>query len=172
MNYFLSFLTEHQYIMYSLYMRGLGMGMMFAPLSSISLSEIPREKMAQASGLINVVRQLGGSFGVAMLTTILMVRVKFHTQAFGSGIDANSQTYHQVTAHLSDFAQKAAGSTAAEAHQQGLALLMSHLNVEAFIQGINDDFLIAAIITLVGIIPVLWLRAAGKRPISPEKEKQ
>ena len=172
MNYFLSFLTEHQYIMYSLYMRGLGMGMMFAPLSSISLSEIPRDKMAQASGLINVVRQLGGSFGVAMLTTILTVRVKFHAQAFGSGIDPNSSTYHQVTAHLSDFAQKAAGSTAAEAHQQGLALLMSHLNVEAFIQGIDDDFLIAAIITFVGIIPVLWLRSRRKASPSPVKEKQ
>lgn len=172
MSYFLSFLTEHQYIMISLYLRGLGMGMMFAPLSSISLSEIPRDKMAQASGLINVVRQLGGSFGVAMLTTILTVRVKFHAQAFGSGLDPNSQTFHQVTAHLSDFAQKAAGSTATEAHQQGLALLMSHLNVQAFIQGINDDFLIAAIITLAGIIPVLWLRAKKKHLFSPGQEKQ
>jgi DHA2 family multidrug resistance protein len=172
MSYFLSFLTEHQYIMISLYLRGLGMGMMFAPLSSISLSEIPRDKMAQASGLINVVRQLGGSFGVAMLTTILTVRVKFHAQAFGSGLDPNSQTFHQVTAHLSDFAQKAAGSTAAEAHQQSLALLMSHLNVQAFIQGINDDFLIAAIITLAGIIPVLWLRAKKKHLFSPGQEKQ
>jgi MFS transporter, DHA2 family, multidrug resistance protein len=172
MSYFLSFLTEHQYIMISLYLRGLGMGMMFAPLSSISLSEIPRDKMAQASGLINVVRQLGGSFGVAMLTTILTVRVKYHAQAFGSGLDVNSQTYHQVTAHLSEFAQKAAGSTTAEAHQQGLALLMSHINVEAFIQGINDDFLIAAIITLAGIIPVLWLRAKKKHSLSPGQEKQ
>jgi MFS transporter, DHA2 family, multidrug resistance protein len=172
MSYFLSFLTEHQYIMISLYLRGLGMGMMFAPLSSISLSEIPREKMAQASGLINVVRQLGGSFGVAMLTTILTVRVKYHAQAFGSGLDPNSQTFRQVTAHLSEFAQKSAGSTAAEGHQQGLALLMSHINTEAFIQGINDDFLIAAIITLAGIIPVLWLRAKKKRSFSPGHEKQ
>ncbi|HEY6019795.1 MAG TPA: DHA2 family efflux MFS transporter permease subunit, partial [Candidatus Paceibacterota bacterium] len=172
MNYFLSFLTEHRYIMISLYLRGLGMGMMFAPLSSIAISEIPRDKMAQASGLINVVRQLGGSFGVAMLTTILTVRVKFHAQAFGAGLDANSQTFSQVTAHLSQFAQQAAGSTTAEAHQQGLALLMSHLNIQAFIQGINDDFLIAAIITLVGIIPVLWLRAKKKHTYSPDQEKK
>jgi MFS transporter, DHA2 family, multidrug resistance protein len=162
MNYFLSFLTEHQYIMISLYLRGLGMGMMFAPLSSISLSEIPREKMAQASGLINVVRQLGGSFGVAMLTTILTVRIKFHAQEYGAALDPNSQTFHQVTSHLSNFAQNMAGGTPAEAHQQGLALLLSNINVQAFIQGINDDFLIAAIITFVGLIPVMWLRSKRK----------
>jgi MFS transporter, DHA2 family, multidrug resistance protein len=172
MSYFLSFLTEHQYIMISLYLRGLGMGMMFAPLSSISLSEIPRDKMAQASGVINVIRQLGGSFGVAMLTTILLVRVKYHAQTFGSQLDPNSYAYHHVTNHLADFAQKAAGSTAAVAHQQGLALLYSHINVQAFIQGINDDFLIAAIITFSGIIPVLWLKSGRKAPSSPVKEKQ
>ena len=172
MNYFLSFLTERHYIMVSLYLRGLGMGMMFAPLSAISLSEIPREKMAQASGLINVVRQLGGSFGVAMLTTILTVRIKYHAQLYGSSIDPNSQTFNNVSTHLASFARHTAGSPAGDAHTQGLALMMSNLNIQAFIQGVNDDFLIACIITLVGIIPVLWLREVKKHPFPTEKDKK
>ncbi len=172
MNYFLSFLTEHHYIMVSLYLRGLGMGMMFAPLAAISLSEIPREKMAQASGLFNVVRQLGGSFGVAMLTTILTVRIKYHAQIYGSGLDSNSQVFHNVSGHLTAFAQQTMGSIGSEAHSQGLALLYSNINIQAFIQGINDDFLIAAIITIIGIIPVLWLRRNNKHSHSNETEEK
>ena len=57
----LSFLTEHSYVMTSLYIRGFGMGLIFTPLSSLSLATIPRDKMAQASGISNTVRQIGGS---------------------------------------------------------------------------------------------------------------
>ena len=38
------------------------MGMLFSPLSALSMTEIPASEMAQASGLINVIRQVGGSF--------------------------------------------------------------------------------------------------------------
>ena len=47
----LSFLTERSYVMTSLYLRGFGMGMIFTPLSTMSLLTLPREKMAQASGI-------------------------------------------------------------------------------------------------------------------------
>ena len=69
-------MTEHWYIMLSLYLRGFGMGLMFTPLSAVALLDIPREKMAQASGLINVIRQIGGSLGVAIFATILTVTGK------------------------------------------------------------------------------------------------
>jgi len=163
LNSFLSFLTEHWYIMISLYLRGLGLGMMFAPLSATSLLEIPREKMAQASGLINVVRQLGGSFGVAILSTILTSRVSFHAQMYGGALDSKSQTFQNTVAHLTGHIENAVGSTFAAAKQQGLAVILSHVNRQAFIQGIDDDFLIAAVITIAGIIPVLFLHGKKKK---------
>ena len=54
------------------------MGMMFTSLSTISLYDIKREKMAQASSMLNTIRQLGGSMGVAIMATILSSRVIFH----------------------------------------------------------------------------------------------
>ena len=106
-NAFLSYQTEHWYIMLSLYLRGLGMGLMFTPLSAVALLDIPREKMAQASGLINVIRQIGGSLGVAVFATILTARVSFHTQQYGqalrsafAGLSAGfSSTYRLYYAH-------------------------------------------------------------------------
>lgn len=163
LNIFLSFLTEHWYIMLSLYIRGFAMGLLFTPLSAISLLDIPREKMAQASGLFNVIRQIGGSLGVAILATLLTSRVNFHMQNFGDSIQATSPIFHQVTSNLSHHISYAAGSSPVIAGKQALSVLMQNVSTQAFIEGINDDFLFAALITLFGVIPVFFLHTEKKK---------
>jgi MFS transporter, DHA2 family, multidrug resistance protein len=163
LNNTMSYLTEHSFIMLTLYIRGFGMGMIFTPLSTISLSEISREKMAQASGLFNVIRQLGGSFGVAILATILSSRVTYHAQMYGESLQAYSQEYKNVSANLINNAVHNAGSSIAAATIQSKSLIGSFLGKQSYIQGINDDFLIAAVITLLGIVPVLMLHSKNKK---------
>jgi DHA2 family multidrug resistance protein len=163
MNGYLSYLTEHDYIMTSLYIRGFAMGILFTPLSAMALYELPREKLAQASGLFNVLRQLGGSFGVALLATLLTTRVNYHTQMYGSAIDANSQTYHTISTNLGYFAQHEVGSNIANAMKQGQALIYAHVGQQAFIQGIDDDFLVAGLITLLAALPIFWLHVRKKK---------
>lgn len=164
----LSFMTEHSFIMTSLYLRGLGMGMIFTPLSSYSLSTIPREKMAQASGITNTVRQVGGSFGVALLSTTLTSRVNYHMQVFGGSIQSNSQVFRNTVTGLSGYIQQHSGSSAALATKQSQSVLMSHIGTQAFIQGINDDFLIAAAITALCFIPILFMRKKRKENLPTE----
>ncbi|HEY6950815.1 MAG TPA: DHA2 family efflux MFS transporter permease subunit, partial [Bacteroidota bacterium] len=79
----LSLFSETSTIMNSLYLRGLGMALIFTPLSALALSDIPRERMAQASGLFNVLRQIGGSFGVALMGTLLTQRTTYHMTVYG-----------------------------------------------------------------------------------------
>ncbi len=158
LNSMLSFMTEHSFIMFTLYLRGLAMGMMFSPLTALATIGIPKEKMGQASGLINVLRQIGGSFGVALLSTLLTTRVIYHSQLYGEALDQNSPAFKSVLNNLGNFLMHNAGSTAANAAQQGKILIMSHINRQAFVQSISDDFLIAAVITLVSAIPVFFLR--------------
>jgi len=158
----LSFLTEHSYIMTSLYIRGLGMGLIFTPLSTLSLLTIPREKMAQASGISNTVRQVGGSLGVALLSTILTARVNFHAQMYGGSVQSGSQEFQSVTRHMAYFIQQHAGGSFSTAMKQGQSLLMSSVNTQAFIQGVNDDFLIAALISFIGFLPILFLKSKKK----------
>jgi DHA2 family multidrug resistance protein len=154
----LSYLTEHSYIMISLYIRGVAMGLMFSPLTAIATLGVPREKMGQASGLINVLRQIGGSFGVAVLSTLLTTRVIFHSQVYGEALDQNSPAFKSVIYNLGHFLVQTAGSSASTAMQQGRIMIMSHISRQAFVQAISDDFLIAAIITLVSAIPVFFLK--------------
>lgn len=162
LNSLMSYLTEHSFIMITLYMRGMAMGLMFSPLTAIATIGIPKEKMGQASGLINVLRQIGGSFGVALLSTVMTSRVVFHSQTYGEALDQNSPAFRGVMSNLGNFLVHNAGSTISSASQQGKFLLMSHISKEAFVQAICDDFLLAAIITLISAIPVIFLKTKKK----------
>ena len=153
----LSWLTERNYIMYALYLRGLAMGLMFTALTTVSLLEIPREKMAQASAITNSIRQLGGSLGVALLATLLTTRVNYHVQTFGRALKQGSVVYQQTMNNFKFHLENDAGSSSADAARQSQALMLSNLSKQAYIQGINDDFLLAGIITLAGGIPIIFL---------------
>ena len=170
LNSHLSFLTEHSYIMTSLYLRGLGLGLVFTPLSTLSLLTIPREKMAQASGIMNTVRQIGGSLGVALLSTLLTSRVNFHSQMYGNSIQSGSQTFHTVTTNMAYYIQQHGGGSFTTALKQGQSLLMSNVGTQAFVQGVNDDFLVAACISMLGFIPIIFLRSKKKALKSIENE--
>jgi MFS transporter, DHA2 family, multidrug resistance protein len=166
----LSFLTERSYIMMSLYLRGFSLGMIFTPLSSVAVLEIPREKMAQAAGLSNIVRQLGGSFGVAILATLLTTRVNYHAQVFGQSIETNSQTYRNVTVNMNYYLQHQAGVSPLKAAQLSRSAILAQVNKEAYIQAIDDDFMVAGIITLLCIIPVFRLHDKRKKIKSKKYE--
>lgn len=133
------------------------MGLMFTALTTVSLLEIPREKMAQASAITNSIRQLGGSLGVALLATLLTTRISYHTQVFGAAVKPNSEVYQQTINKMKYHIQYEAGGSPANATRQSQALLLSNLSKQAYIQGINDDFLFAGIITLMGGIPIFFL---------------
>jgi DHA2 family multidrug resistance protein len=153
----LSFLTERDQIMLSLYLRGVAMGMMFTSLSTVALFDISREKMAQASAMLNTIRQLGGSLGVAIMATILTSRITYHIQMFGSSIQSQSPTYHKTLSQMGYYLQHHTGSSSVLANKLSQYLLLSNLNNQGYIEGINDVFLIAAVITLIGIVPALFL---------------
>jgi DHA2 family multidrug resistance protein len=157
MNSFLSWLTEINYIMMTLYLRGFAMGLTFTSLSAVSLLEIPRDKMAQASAITNSIRQLGGSLGVAILATMLTTRVNYHSQLYGGEVQSRSEMFQHTISGIRNHIQYNAGSTPAQSARQSQAMLMANLNKQAYIEGINDDFLIAGIITIFGVIPIIFL---------------
>jgi DHA2 family multidrug resistance protein len=154
----LSFLSEMNSIMISLYIRGLAMGLLFTSLSTVSLLDIPKEKMAQAAGISNSIRQLGGSMGVAILATLLTSRVNFHAQQYGEALNNRSEIYIETTAKIKRYMMHEAGSSPSEANSRTQYLLLSNLNKQAYIQGINDDFFVSCMITLLGGIPIIFLK--------------
>jgi DHA2 family multidrug resistance protein len=163
MNYYLSVYSERWQIMVPLYVRGVAMGLLFAPLSTLALTDIPKEKMAQASGLFNVIRQVGGSFGVAILGAMLTRRMIYHSAMFGQAVDQSSAAFRQVVTRLQYFAQHTIGGTQAEATARAKAMIGEHLSNQAFVAAVCDDFFIAGAITLLCVVPLLFLRRRRKR---------
>jgi DHA2 family multidrug resistance protein len=159
---FLSLQTTHDQIMLPLYLRGLGMGLIFTPISTVALYDIPKPQLAQASGLFNTIRQVGGSFGIAALGTVLTQRVKFHIQIYGEQLNQNSPTFQDATNHLKEFAMRTAGSDNITAIAQAKMLLMKNLTEQAFVQGISNDFLIGAILTFILLVPMIFLKTSKK----------
>jgi DHA2 family multidrug resistance protein len=160
----LSYLSEHSSIMISLYLRGFSLGMIFTPLNTLSLYQIPREKMAQASGLSNVVRQLGGSVGIAILATLLNTRYYYHAQIYSQNIDPVSPEFKNVTKTMTYYIEHHAGKSPADANSLARSVVISQVNKEAYIQAIDDDFMVTGIVIFICLIPLVWLRNKNYHP--------
>jgi DHA2 family multidrug resistance protein len=155
---FLSFLSEKPQIMVPLYLRGIAMGLIMSPLVTVAISEITHEKMAQASGLINVIRQIGGSFGVALFGTLITRRTIFHSVTYGQQLSAYSDSFKQAVLKLQIFAIQTTGGSYSEGLNKAKALIYTFVQNQAFIQAVDDVFLIAAVIVLLSVFPVFFLR--------------
>jgi DHA2 family multidrug resistance protein len=154
----LSIYSEYKEIMIPLIIRGFGLGFMFIPLSTIAINDIPKEKMAQATGLFNTIRQVGGSFGVAILGSFLTRRIIYHNEIFSEAVNQNSVVFKQAVTKLNYFVQHSTGSVGSEMMARSKALIAQNISNQAFVQGIADDFLAGAMITLLIVIPLLFLR--------------
>jgi DHA2 family multidrug resistance protein len=66
--------------------QGFGLGFLFVPLSTVSLGDIPNSEMAGATGVYTLVRQIGGSFGIAILTTLLVHQTAVAWNVLASGV--------------------------------------------------------------------------------------
>jgi DHA2 family multidrug resistance protein len=154
----LSLFSERNDIMFPLYLRGISIGILFAPLTTLAISEISHQKMAQASGLFNVIRQIGGSFGVAAFGTLLTRRTIYHATTYGEQVNAYSDSFKQTMIRLQHFAQHAVGGTATESVARAKAQIGTFVANQAFIRAVDDVFLVAAVVLLVGVIPVFFLK--------------
>jgi DHA2 family multidrug resistance protein len=169
---FLSYLSMKSQIMVPLYIRGVALGLIFAPLTTVAITEMPNEKMAQASGLINVIRQVGGSFGVAVFGTLLTQRTILHAAAYGQQINQYSGVYQNTVAKLQYYSVDVTGGTFAQGATKASALIYMFVQNQAFISAIDDVFLLAGGIVLISVLPVFFLRSVKrkKEPGAPALE--
>jgi MFS transporter, DHA2 family, multidrug resistance protein len=163
----LSLFSMHEQIMFPLYLRGIAMGLLFTPLSTLALAKMPRARMAQASGMFNVIRQLGGSFGVAIIGTLLSRRIVYHTAMFSQAVDRTAPAFTNVVTGIRQFAQGVLGGPAGAAAARAESLVAGHIAKQAFVLSVDDAFLFAAAITFLGVLPILFLRTTRHAHAAP-----
>ena len=164
LNSHISLETSRETIYGWLVLRGIGMGLMFSPMTSLALGLVPRLKAGQASGLVNVIRQVGGSFGIAIFGTLLTRRQLFHAIRYSETVTARNASatalLHQLQTRFASL-----GDATPIASQKGLAVLGMLVHREGTVVGFSDCFLVAAWICALGIIPTLFL--PGRHRLGP-----
>lgn len=151
---------------FPLLLRGLGMGLLFVPLTALSLSTLAPKDIAQGSGLTSMMRQLGGSFSVAIVAIVLEQRNGQHRSDLLSYLNSgNSIMTNRVAGMQQSFMAK--GFSAQQALSQAYAAVERTLTVQGTILSYQDVF------TYVGMffifcIPFVMLVKVNKaaKPVS------
>ena len=121
--------------------RAIGQPLLMVPLSTITMGLVSRTQSGSASGLFNMLRNLGGSVGIAGLSTLLTIREHLHSQRIGESVTI----YRHATLDRLNLYQQAfvsAGIDPASAQQKAYAAVSATVRQQATIMGFNDCFFI------------------------------
>ncbi len=157
MNSTMTHYTAIQELRWSQLVRALGQPLMILPLSSIATANIEKEQAGSASGLFNMMRNLGGSVGIAALSTLLTRREQFHSQRVGDAVSLYSPQTQQRIDQLTQFFQSR-GSDPSTAHNEALKQIANIIRREAYVMAYNDCFYFIGIALLVCAITLLFCK--------------
>jgi DHA2 family multidrug resistance protein len=135
--------------------RGIGLGLLFVPLTTLALSNLRGKDVAQGTGLTNMMRQLGGSFGVALIATYVEKRAWWHRSRLLAHVSIYDFSVQQRLQAIMR-ALQAKGSPPLEAQRQAYAALEGTVAKQTFLLTYMDAFRVVGIFFLL-CIPLLLL---------------
>jgi EmrB/QacA subfamily drug resistance transporter len=145
----------------ALVLRGIAMGCMMMPVSTVAMETIPRQLISRATALTNVNRQLFGAFGTAVFASLLVERQELHQEILSQTVTATDIATLQTlsTVRQSLIAQ---GMALGSVDTAGLMLLARQVAQNAAVKAFDDCFVVATFIALVGIVPAIFLKRARR----------
>jgi DHA2 family multidrug resistance protein len=144
----------------------IGMPFLFVPITTASYGELPPEKTNQASALINVARNLGGSIGVSMAITLLAQRSQFHQARLTEHLFPSSPQYQQTIHQLASYFA-AQGASHADALREAIGAVGQLVRDQALLLAYIDVFASMALLAALMIPVVLLLLRSVKRRATP-----
>jgi MFS transporter, DHA2 family, multidrug resistance protein len=132
-----------------------GLAFLFIPINTAAYAFLPREKNNAASGLINLSRNIGGSVGISVVTTMLARRAQYHETVLASQVQSGSGPLRS----LLDSATRAFiahGSSPHDALRQAYALVSSQIDQQSAMLAYVDNFWLVGVLVLA-MIPFVFL---------------
>jgi DHA2 family multidrug resistance protein len=140
-------------------MQGAGLSLLFVPLTTVAMDAIPRERMGNATSLFNLMRNLGGSIGIAVTGTLLARKSQAYTSVLGGHVDAYSTRAQQMLEGLKQ-SFIAAGSDPVTAAQRAYAAMFGIVQRQATMVAFVDVFRLLGVMFLL-LLPLILIM---KRP--------
>jgi DHA2 family multidrug resistance protein len=138
---------------------GVGMGFLFIPLTTLTMSGIRKEEMGNATAIYNLLRNLGGSFGVAFVTTMLARGAQYYQTHLTANLSPFDRTYQISRQALEQvMTLKGVGTPAQGAAD---ASIYGQLIRQATMMSYNDAFYLLSI-CMIAILPLVFLMRQGK----------
>jgi DHA2 family multidrug resistance protein len=145
--------------------QGVGMSLLFVPLTTVSMDPIPREKMGYATSLFNLMRNIGGSIGIAVTGTLLARHQQSMTSLFGSNVTEYGAQSQSLLAQMRA-AFMAAGADSVTATNRAYAALYGMLQRQASIVSFVNLFQLLGILFLALLPLVLIMKRPRGGPIA------
>ena len=162
-----SFLTAHldsnfagPQFYFPLIIRALGQPLIMVPLSAVTTAGMAKgRESGSASALFNMMRNIGGSIGIAGLSTLLSVRERFHSERIGESVTAYSGAV-QERVQRSEALLFSQGSDSYSAHLRAIGAVGGAVRREAFFLAYSDCFLALGCVLLASAIALLFMKKA------------
>lgn len=150
--------VDFSIIAFSRVIMGIGMGFMFVPLSSMAFTTIKKEEMGNATSIFNLVRNIAGSFGVAIMTTLIARRAQFHQMRFSEHLNPLNVNYQLGLSKSAGVLGAQSGTTN---HLAAKGVIYQQLMKQSSLFSFTDAFYFSTLI-MVAILPLIFLLKRSK----------
>jgi DHA2 family multidrug resistance protein len=138
--------------------RAIGQALTLAPLSAVTLGSVAPQDTPAASGISNMMRNLGGAIGTAVLATIVTKREQFHSNIIGQSVDLGREEVRNRIAQMTDYFLAHGVSDPAAAHQQAIIALGNVVKRQALVLGFSDTFAVIGVVLVLAAIAIISLK--------------
>ncbi|SFI98951.1 MDR family MFS transporter [Bradyrhizobium sp. cf659] len=142
--------------------RAIGQALVMAPLSAVATSGIEPENAGSASGLFNMMRNLGGAVGIALLQTVLTKREQYHSNVLMQSVSVFEQATRTRLEQLTQYFVNHGILDRADASHRAYVAIGHIVQKQAYILAFSDTFYLLGMALIVALIAVLFLKKPGQ----------
>jgi DHA2 family multidrug resistance protein len=138
--------------------RAVGQALVFAPLSAVATAGIEAENAGSASGLFNMMRNLGGAFGIALLQTLLTKREQYHSNVLTQSVSLLEQATQTRIEKLTLYFMNHGVANHDDAAHRAVVAIGKIVQKQAFILAFSDMFFLLGAALIAALVASLLLK--------------
>jgi DHA2 family multidrug resistance protein len=152
-------------LLWPIIISGMGTGMVFVPLSTISMGTLRNEQIGNATGLFNLMRNVGGGVGISMVNTLVARHTQIHRAELAQNIAPQNPAFQQTFGHIRGVMGQFAGPYLADLKAYGV--IQGTLNQQSAANSYVDVFRDLALACVVCGVIVLFMKRVKARKGAP-----
>jgi len=141
--------------------RALGQALVLTPISAITTAGIAPSEAGAASGLSNMLRNLGGAVGTATLATVLTKREQYHSNIIGQSVSIYREEVRNRIAEATSYFLSHGVADPAAAQHKAIVALGQIVHKQALVMAFGDTFAVIGVALAIGAVALLFAKKAG-----------